>query len=207
LTLTKKTLKNNVNLINSVNEVKGLFPNTRALVLDRSLSGLESIQVKDFYNIVITEGESGLESVPVPDFIILEDSTPYRNSRLYLETLYSNENTIYLLNYNLVEIYKKLKRKIDLYSINYLPAVSQNISASPIEVHLTSSGLNSNSPGVHFAKILGCTAIHYTGISDESTTVDITDIREFTEAKGITQKYVPENFISKNRETVLNTSF
>lgn len=207
MAITKKTLKNNVSLSNNVSKMQSIFPDTRALVVDGYVAGLEQIAVKDYYHVVILETDDALPSVPVPDYLVLSDNSPYRNSVFFIDKYFNNTDTIFILNYDAIRVYKKLKRKLDMFNINYLPVGNNSTSITPAKISLTNSGLNALEPGVHMAKILGCTEIYYTGVSENATRVNLGDIQEFTTRKNPNQPLLLQNFISEGRATVLNTSF
>lgn len=207
MAITKKTLKNNTNLRNNVSRMQSMFPNTAALVVDGYVAGLESVAVKDYYNLVILEGDAALKSVPVPDYLILPDDSPYRNSVLFIDSFFNNADVIYTLNYELIKTYKKLKRKLDMFNINYLPSAGGTSSSTPAEVSLTPSGLDKTEPGVHLARILGATSVYYTGSSPNAQTVNLNSIIAYTQEKDPNNPYIPKNLVAVDRRTVLNTSF
>lgn len=207
MAVTRKTLKNNTRLGNNISRMQDMFSGLRALVLSGPLDGLEAIQVKDFYHLVILETDAALNSVPIPDYLVLSDASPYRNSVLFIDKFFGDTNTIYVLNNELIRTYIKLKRLLDLFDIIYLPAGPGTASTSPVQISLTPSGLDAAEPGVHLALILGCTNIHYTGTSAHATRVTLDDIKSFIQEADPNQSFIPRNFIATNRETVLNTSF
>jgi len=175
-------------------------------VVKDSLPGLENIAVKDYYNLVILETDAAFTSVPAPDYVIISDESPYRSSILYIDQLFNNTDTVFIMNFDAIKMYKKLKRSLDMFSINYLPAASGS-STEPSVVSLIDCGLNRDEPGVHMAMILGCTEIQYTGTSDNASTVTMNDIIAFTEEKDPVQNYIPKNFLGEGRSTVLNSIF
>ena len=170
------------------------------MVLDRVVENLETIAVKDFYNIVILETDAALVSVPIPDFLVLGDDSPYRNDVLFIDTFFNDENTVFCTNYNSVSTFKKLKRSLDFFNANFLKTTGAS-STSPLVVRKIASGLNTQETGVHFALILGCTDIQYTGSSTSATTVGFAEIKAFTEEK---DRFVARNLVAVNRPTVLN---
>ena len=204
MAVNRKTLKNNIDLVRSVSELKDLFPGTRALVLKDVLPGLEAIAVKDFYNLVILETDAALISVPVPDFSVYADESPYRNNVLFLDSLASNASTIFITNFNAIETFTKLNRQTGLSNQQFLPATAGTSSTDPAIVRKTPSGLDSSEPGVHLARIMGCTDIQYTGDSDNATKATLASITAFTEQPG---RFFPVNQIQQNRSPVLEVFF
>jgi hypothetical protein len=197
--VTKAEISNNRVLSNNVGAFKDQFPNTRALVLAGPVDGVETLAVKDYYNIVILETDAALVSVPVPDFLVIGDESPYRNGVLYIDTFFGDENTAFCTNYNSITEYKKLKRPLEFFSSNFLKSTALS-STNPSTVRKTQSGLNQLEPGVHFALILGCTEIQYTGTSLNATTVGFAEIKAFTEER---DRFAPKNLVAINRATVL----
>ena len=199
MTVSAQEMKDNRLLRVNVDNFKDAFENTRALVIKEPLDGLVDIAVGDYWNLIVLERDDVLAQVPTPDFLVYQDSSPYRNNQLYLPELFAYPNTIHVLNWKSVETFKKLNRSLEFYSVNYL--VKDGISDDPSSKWGVDAGLDGSAPGVHLARIMGCSDIYYTGSADGATTVDISDIEAFVAVSG---RYVPANLIRPNRPTVLN---
>lgn len=203
MAISRKLLRNNRLLANNVTIFSQEYLNLRALVLDQELSGLETLSVKDYYNLVILETSSALSSVPEPDFLFWQFDSPYQNGALTFPNLFSLDQTTLITNYETANKMRIINRSIDLLSVNYLPS-NELSSTTPNLERKTLSGLSVNDPGVHFALISGCTEIYYTGSSPNATTVTKDDIVNFV---GEQDRYFPKNLIQLNRPTVLNQYF
>jgi hypothetical protein len=197
--VTRSELSDNRLLSKNIGVWTNVFNNTRALVLDRVIPELSTITVKDFYNIVILETTEALVSVPIPDYLVLSNPTPYTNNVLTLDNFFGNTSIVFCTNYDSIIEFKKLRRTLDFFSSNFLPSTTA-VSNSPVTVRKTESGLNQNEPGVHLAKILGCSEIQYTGSSTSATTVGFSQIKSFTEER---DRFAPRNLVGLDRPTVL----
>jgi hypothetical protein len=198
--LNKTILKNNRQLNYNVQLLKSTFPGSRALVLDRAIAGLENIKVKDFYHVVIVQDDGALESVPEPDLQIYSSPSPNKDGLPYLDQYFGIEKTLFVVNYNAAIKLKKQNKKIDLISLNFLP--SDSLPATDASVERTvACGLNAEHPGVHLAKIMGCTTIHYTGIAADTLNVAYADLQAFTIEK---DKYYPKNIVIGARANLAN---
>lgn len=196
--VSKKKLINNSSITNTVSLFYGAFAARRALVLDRSLSGLEAIPVKDFYDVVILETREALSSVPEPDFLFYKDASPYEGFVLIYPEVFL-EGTILVSNYNAVELFTKLNRSIEASNVNYLPSGAEAGTQASIVRHME-CGLNVDTPGVHFALLSGCTTIYYTGTSGSAIQVGLSDIQAFVTAPS---RLSLANLIKPGRQTIL----
>lgn len=201
MAISKKLLKNSRTLASNVQALKNTLTGKRALVLDRNLSGLNQISVKDYYHAVILETDVALAACPSPDIMLFSDSTPYRDNELYLDRYFSNESALFVLNYESVDVIRKLGREPSYFSLVYLPT-SATIGVDASVMRQVRCGLNQDYPGVHLAKIMGCEDIYYTGTSPDSTNVDLSDIQTFVTEK---DKLKPTNLVGYNRPLLINT--
>ena len=200
--VTRDDLINNFSVSGNVSLFVNFIVDKRALVVDRDIVGLSAIAVKDFYDVVILETKDALLSVPVPDFIVHKPDSPYNNFILNYDELFVNDDSVLVSNFNCVNMFGKLARPLDAFNVNYLPSGS-GIGATPSSERGVTCGLNSSAPGVHFAKIMGCSEIYYTGVSSDSINVGYSDILAFTTA---TTRLSLANLIYVDRPTLLNSS-
>lgn len=196
---SKKKLTNNYSLANNVEMFTGFLSGKRVLVLERNLSSLDVFNVKDFYDAVLIEDLSALSTVTDPDFIFYKSESSYENFVLKFDQLFEFTKSIQISNFKAVQQFEKLGRTLDAFNANYLPSDSVITSTPSIEREIA-CGLNIESPAVHFAYLMGCSTIYYTGVSSFATTVTYNDIAKFTTDLG---RYTYLNLIKPGRDTVL----
>lgn len=195
----KKDMYNSSELSRNISMLQNKFAGKRALVVDGYYESLIEIPVKDFYHIIIAQSEDALASVSIPDFLIYGSETPYKEDRLHLPSYFGDRNTIFVTNYLAIKTFKKLKRRIEMYNLNYVPSDTP-VNSSPADVSGIKLGLNKEHTGVHLAFLLGCDEIHYTGQCEGAQTMTVENIFLFTQEKS---KYTPKHFVGINRNTVL----
>ena len=197
--INSKRLKNNKSLALNVSLLKNILLNGKALVLSRPMEGLKEnafdtpFMVNDFFSVVIAENEEALASLPFADFLIYADSSPYKDSVMHIEKMCMYKESILCTNYRAIEKLKKLNRNISTCNVNYLPT-NEAIQADPHFVEGVSCGLNSVSPGVHLAKILGCSDVRY----------NPEDLESFITEK---ERIVPVNLLQPRRRPLIQTLF
>lgn len=204
MALTARDMKDNRDLKINVSSLSGLFSGTRALVIKEPISGLEELNVSDYYHLIIAESPEVLESIQKPDFLVYQYASAYKDHVLYLDSMFNYPDTLFVLNWQAVKEWSKFNKSLRFYSLSYLEDVNGQVSSKASTAKGIEAGLSSSAPGVHLAKICGCSSIYYTGQSADATTVSIDDISSFITDSG---KYIPKNLIQPNRKTILNTYF
>lgn len=203
MAISKKVLKNNKKLANNISLLSGQFAGKRALVLRDKVDGLEDINLKDFYHIVVLENDDALQTVSEPDVLIYSDESPYRDGLLFLPTLFPLTSTLFVSNFEAMRILSKIRVDLPVLNVTFIP-VDGEPSVSPHTARKSFAGLSNSAPGVHLALIMGCTEVHYSGTSTASTSVSKDDIISFIDQQ---DRYAPRNLVGINRKTIVSDFF
>jgi hypothetical protein len=202
--LTKKTTKSNTKLSNNVSLLKDLVSG-RALIITTFDDDWNSLSVRDYYNIVISNGTS--KNLEDPDFTIINTDTCYSGYIYNLDNLITINNSVYITSIKLIDELKKIKKVPSINNVNclYLETETTNNAGT---INGINAVLNYAEPAVHLAKILGCTTIFSTEQSSVGTTfVSFSDVQAFCSEKDPLMSYIPKNLIAKKREPAINLYF
>ena len=175
------------------------LPGKRALVLKSPVVGLELTPIRDYFDLIILENDQVLTSVSRPDIIMYQDPSPYRNSVMYFDKYFNDQGNIFVINYSATEIINSVANATNYYGCNFIPS-SSPISTAPSAERKVACGLNQDTPGVHLAKIFGCTTIYYDYALQGTAYASLSTLQSFMAEKDTLK---PKNLIGTNRKTLL----
>lgn len=200
--ISKHELLDNKFMTKSVNLLSRSKMGTRALVSTGNLHHQNAnVRLIDFFDIVITENLAAHYNLGFSDILFYQKGSAYDNGIFIMNEYEQLSNVMLITNFNAIKDLIKLKRRLNIYNLNYIPT-SCAPSATP--TGKLNNELNETCPGIHLAMILGCSTIYYDGKHPNAITLNDESLATFLNEK---KSMKPINMLISGRLPFLKGTF
>lgn len=192
----------NKQITNSAALIRDIRPKSRALVSTGSIEhDPANGRLTDFFDVIISENLDAKNKLGFSDVVFYTEPSAYRDGLFAIDKYAELSDTILLTNFGAIKDLVKLKKDLGIFNLNYVPS---NCACSSAPGGPLQNELNSQSPGIHLAMILGCTTIYTDKPSHGALSMGTDDLRSFLTAK---KSIRPANILSVGRVSLLKAAF
>jgi hypothetical protein len=200
--INKHTLLNNKQITNSAALIRDIRPKGRALVSTGTIEHDQANgRLTDFFDVVISESLDAKNKLGFSDIVFYTDSSAYRDGLFAIDKYAELSDTILLTNFGAIKDLAKLKKDLGIFNLNYIPTscACSSVPGGPLQ-----NELNSQSPGIHLAMVLGCTTIYTDKPVSGTSSMSTDELKSFLTAK---KSIRPANILNVGRVSLLKAAF